>query len=37
MLDVTAVRLGSFEFIIDYFNGLSLSPRRDGLGFAFMG
>jgi hypothetical protein len=24
-------------FIIDYFNGLSLSSRRDGLGIAFMG
>jgi hypothetical protein len=31
------VRLGNFEFIADYFGGLSLSPRRGDLGAAFMG
>jgi hypothetical protein len=31
------VHLGSFKFIIDYFNGLSLSPRRGDSGSAFMG
>jgi hypothetical protein len=31
------VRIGSFEFIADYFNNLSLSPRRGDLGTAFMG
>jgi hypothetical protein len=29
--------LGNFEFIADYFNGLSLSPRRGDEGVAFMG
>jgi hypothetical protein len=31
------VRLGNFEFIADYFDGLSLSPRRGDAGTAFMG
>jgi hypothetical protein len=31
------VRLGSFEFIADYFGGLSLSPRRSNSSVAFMG
>jgi hypothetical protein len=31
------VRLGNFEFIVDYFSGLSLSPRRGNTGTAFMG
>ncbi len=31
------VHLGNFEFIADYFNGLSLSPRRSYLGSTFMG
>jgi hypothetical protein len=31
------VRLGSFKFISDYFDGLTLSPRRGNLGAAFMG
>jgi hypothetical protein len=31
------VRLGNFEFIADYFDGLSLSPRRDDAGATFMG
>jgi hypothetical protein len=31
------VRLGNFEFIADYFCGLSLSPRRGDAGTAFMG
>jgi hypothetical protein len=31
------IRLGSFEFITDYFSGLSLSPRRGNSGVAFMG
>jgi hypothetical protein len=31
------VRLGSFEFIVDYFDGLSLSPRRGDSSAAFMG
>jgi hypothetical protein len=31
------VRPGSFEFIADYFRGLSLSPRRGDSGAAFMG
>jgi hypothetical protein len=31
------VRLGSFEFITDYFGGLSLSPKRGNSGVAFMG
>jgi hypothetical protein len=31
------VHLGWFEFIADYFNGLSLSPRRSYLGSTFMG
>jgi hypothetical protein len=35
-LDET-IRLGSFEFIADYFGGLSLSPRRGNSGAAFMG
>jgi hypothetical protein len=28
---------GSFEFIINYFDGLSLTPRRGDSGAAFMG
>jgi hypothetical protein len=31
------VRLGSFKFIADYFDDLSLSPRRGDAGTAFMG
>jgi hypothetical protein len=31
------VHLGSFEFIVDYFGGLRLSPRRGDSGIAFMG
>jgi hypothetical protein len=31
------VHLRSYEFIIDYFIGLSLSPRRNDLGNALMG
>jgi hypothetical protein len=31
------VRLGNFEFVVDYFSGLSLSPRRGNAGTAFMG
>jgi hypothetical protein len=31
------VHLGSFEFITDYFDGLSLSPRRGDSGATFMG
>jgi hypothetical protein len=31
------VRFQSFEFIADYFSGLSLSPRRGDLGTTFMG
>jgi hypothetical protein len=31
------VHLGCFEFIADYFCGLSLSPRRGDLDAAFMG
>jgi hypothetical protein len=31
------VHLGSFEFIANYFGGLSLSPRRGDSGTAFMG
>jgi hypothetical protein len=31
------IHLGSFEFITDYFDGLSLSPRRSNSGDAFMG
>jgi hypothetical protein len=31
------VCLRSFEFITDYFGGLSLSPRRGTSGIAFMG
>jgi hypothetical protein len=31
------VRLGSFEFIANYFGGLILSPRRGDAGDAFMG
>jgi hypothetical protein len=30
-------RLENFELTIDYFGGLSLYPRRDDLGAAFMG
>jgi hypothetical protein len=30
------VHLGSFDFIADYFGGLSLSPRRSNSGTAFM-
>jgi hypothetical protein len=30
-------RLGNFEFIADYFDNLSLSPRRGDSGAAFMG
>jgi hypothetical protein len=35
-LDKT-VHLASFEFITDYFGGLSLSPRRINSGATFMG
>jgi hypothetical protein len=31
------VRLGNFEFITDYFSGLSLSPRIGDTGVTFMG
>jgi hypothetical protein len=31
------VHLGNFEFIADYFGGMSLSPRRGDEGAAFMG
>jgi hypothetical protein len=31
------IRLGNFEFIIDYFSSLSLSPRRGNGGCAFVG
>jgi hypothetical protein len=31
------VRLGNFEFITDYFGGLSLSPRRGNEGAIFVG
>jgi hypothetical protein len=31
------VRLGNFEFISDYFGGLSLSPKRGDAGATFMG
>jgi hypothetical protein len=31
------VHLGNFEFIAEYFSGLSLSPRRGNVGAAFMG
>jgi hypothetical protein len=31
------VCLGNFEFIADYFGGLSLSPRRADTGATFMG
>jgi hypothetical protein len=31
------VHLGNFEFIADYFSGLSLSPRRDDTHTAFIG
>jgi hypothetical protein len=31
------VRLGNFEFIANYFNNMSLSPRRGNLGTDFMG
>jgi hypothetical protein len=31
------VRLGSFEFIVNYFGSLSLYPRRGDSGTAFMG
>jgi hypothetical protein len=31
------VRLGNFEFITDYFSGLSLSPRIGDTGATFMG
>jgi hypothetical protein len=31
------VHLGNFEFITDYFDDLSLSPRRGDIGVAFMG
>jgi hypothetical protein len=31
------IHLGSFEFIIDYFGGLSLFPRRGNSSAAFMG
>jgi hypothetical protein len=31
------VRLGNFEFIANYFGGLSLSHRRGDSGTAFMG
>jgi hypothetical protein len=35
-LDKT-IRLGNFEFIVDYFSSLSLSPRRGNVGSTFMG
>jgi hypothetical protein len=31
------IHLGNFEFITDYFSGLSLSPRRGATGAAFIG
>jgi hypothetical protein len=31
------IHLRTFEFIPDYFSGLSLSPRRSNIGAAFMG
>jgi hypothetical protein len=31
------IHFGSLEFITDYFDGLSLSPRRDSSDAAFMG
>jgi hypothetical protein len=31
------VFLGNFEFITDYFGSVSLSPRRDNSGTAFLG
>jgi hypothetical protein len=31
------VHLGNFEFIADYFDGMSLSPRRDDEGATFIG
>jgi hypothetical protein len=31
------IRLGNFEFIADYFGGLSLSPRRSESGTTFIG
>jgi hypothetical protein len=31
------VHLGNLEFIVDYFDGLSLSPRRGDTGTTFMG
>jgi hypothetical protein len=31
------IHLGSFEFITNYFGGMSLSPRRGSLGATFMG
>jgi hypothetical protein len=31
------IRLRIFEFITDYFGGLSLSPRRGDAGATFMG
>jgi hypothetical protein len=31
------IHLGNFEFITDYFSGLSLSPRRGAAGAAFIG
>jgi hypothetical protein len=30
------IRLGNFEFIADYFGGLSLSPKRGDSGTAFI-
>jgi hypothetical protein len=32
-----SLRLGNFEFITDYFSGLSLSPRWGNEGVIFMG
>jgi hypothetical protein len=34
---IKTVHLGSFQFIADYFDGLSLSSRRNDLGTTFMG
>jgi hypothetical protein len=31
------IHLGNFEFIVDYFSGLSLYPRRGNAGASFMG
>jgi hypothetical protein len=31
------IYLGNFEFIADYFGGLSLSPARGDIGITFMG